>query len=408
MAEELLIDQVTDVTHGIYQPYGWHHWPNYPWMSYQFRRALGETQEGGGAVSECFLAASRMIPGDPESWHEEWKRIADFNQARGDKEIDKGHVRTAMNCWLRAANYYRHTEFWLDYSDPRRLVAFTNMEECSRKFIQNLTPAGEVLEIPYEDGKPLYAYFVRAPFDNGKQPVMICMGGLDSIKDEMWFMQAHGALQRGISVLMIDGPGQGGTLRRHKIPTRPDYEVPIGKCIDYLLTRQDIDPARIAVCGSSLGGYYAARSGCYEPRLAAAISHGAIWSIPELWANAKEDHGLADHIKTVFGAGSMKEAMEKARPFALEGHLDHMKCPYLIVHGGHDVLGVAAAQKVADYAKSKGVDVTLRFVNENETGADHCQHDNPTMGQELMIDWLADLFEIDERALRKSAMNPLI
>ena len=63
MAEELLIDQVTDVTHGVYQPYGWHHWPKYPWMSYQFRRALGETQEGGGAVSECFLAASRMIPG---------------------------------------------------------------------------------------------------------------------------------------------------------------------------------------------------------------------------------------------------------------------------------------------------------------------------------------------------------
>ena len=31
---------------------------------------------------------------------------------------------------------------------------------------------------------------------------------------------------------MIDGPGQGGTLRRHKLPTRYDYEVPVGKCID--------------------------------------------------------------------------------------------------------------------------------------------------------------------------------
>jgi hypothetical protein len=52
--------------------------------------------------------------------------------------------------------------------------------------------------------------------------------------------------------------------------------------------------------------------------------------------------------------------------------------------------------------------VTLRIVNADETGADHCQHDNPTMGQELMIDWLADLFGIDERELRKTAMNPLI
>src|SRR6201995_4035556 len=127
------------------------------------------------------------------------------------------------------------------------------------------------------------------------------MGGLDSIKAEMWFMQAHGALQRGISVLMIDGPGQGGTLRRHRIPTRPDYEVPIGKCIDYLLTRKDIDPAKIAVCGSSLGGYYAARAGCYEHRLAAAISHGAILAIPELWARAEGDHGPGEPLKTGVG-----------------------------------------------------------------------------------------------------------
>jgi dienelactone hydrolase len=314
-----------------------------------------------------------------------------------------------MNCWLRAADYYREVEFWLLPEDPRRLEAFTDMENCSRKFFESLNPKGEVLQVPYlEEGKGLFAYFVRSPFDTGRQPCLICMGGLDSIKDEMWFMQAHGALQRGISVLMIDGPGQGGTLRRHKITTRHDSEVPIGKCIDYLETRPDVDPKRIAVCGSSLGGYYAARAGSYEPRLAAAISHGAIWSIPDLWSNADENHGLADHIKWVFGTNTLKEAMAKAAPFTLEGALENMKCPYLIVHGGYDVLGVSQAQRVYDYAVEKGVNATLRFVNEDETGAEHCQHDNPTIGQELMADWLADLFGIDQRELMKKALNPLI
>ncbi len=88
------------------------------------------------------------------------------------------------------------------------------MEACSRKFIAYLNPPGEVVDIPYENGVAMCAYFVRAPYPVAKQPVLICMGGLDSIKDEMWFMQAHGALQRGISVLMVDIPGQGGTLRR--------------------------------------------------------------------------------------------------------------------------------------------------------------------------------------------------
>jgi hypothetical protein len=41
----------------------------------------------------------------------------------------------------------------------------------------------------------------------------------------------------------------------------------------------------------------------------------------------------------------------------------------------------------------------LRLVSEDETGAEHCQHDNPTIGQELMADWLADCFGIDQRAM---------
>jgi hypothetical protein len=348
-----------------------------------------------------------MIPGDKESWHREWMRVADRNETRGRNEESAGHIRTAMNCYLRAADYYRQAEFHLKPDDPRRLATFTKMEACSHRFLGLLNPPGQILEIPYE-GKTLFAYFVRAPFPGDRLPCLICMGGLDSIKDEMWFMQAHGALQRGISVLMIDGPGQGGTLRRHGITNRFDYEVPIGRCIDYLATRSDVDMARIAICGSSLGGYYAARAGCYEHRLAACISHGAIWSVTDLWGNATEEHGLAEHIKWVFGARSMKEAMVKARGFTLEGHLEHMKCPYLVLHGGHDVLTVSQARKVYDYGKAKGVDVTLRLVDEDETGAEHCQHDNPTIGQELMTDWLADRFGIDHRAILQTSINPLL
>jgi pimeloyl-ACP methyl ester carboxylesterase len=363
-------------------------------MSYQFRRGLGETQEGGGAVSECFQAASRMIPGDLESWHAEWMVVAERNHRRGDDALRARHVRTAQNCWLRAANYYRHAEFWLPSHDPRRLVTFELMEACSKKFIAHLSPAGEAVDIPYENGVPLCAYFVRAPSAEVLQPVLICMGGLDSIKDEMWFMQAHGALQRGFSVLMIDGPGQGGTLRRHKIPTRYDYEVPIGRCIDYLQTRGDVDMSRIAVCGSSLGGYYAARAASYEHRLAACISHGAIWDIGARWRVRGDDHALAEHIKWVFGADSMAQAADIAVPFRLSGALENMRCPYLIIHGGHDVLGVSEVSTVYDYAKSHGLDVTLRLTSEEETGADHCQHDNPTLGQELMLDWLMDCFKM--------------
>jgi dienelactone hydrolase len=407
-AQDNAIGRITEDRTAHYEAFGWHHWPASPWFSYQFRRGLGETQEGGGAVSEVFQAASRIIPGDEESWHVEWKRIGDRNFARAQSEEQAGHIRTAMNCYMRAADYYRQAEFFLQPDDPRRLATFTLMERSSHGFLRHLNPSGEVLDIPYENGAAMPAYFVRAPFPVEKQPVLICMGGLDSIKDEMWFMQAHGALQRGISVLMIDGPGQGGTLRRQKLVNRVDTEIPIGRCIDYLETRGDVDTSRIAVCGSSLGGYYAARAACYEHRLAACISHGAIWSITDLWGNAPEDHGLATHIKWAFGRATMKSAMEKAREFTLEGHLEHMRCPYLVMHGGHDVLTVSQARKVYDYGKAKGVNCTLRLLQAEETGAEHCQHDNPTIGQEILADWLADQFGIDQRTLSKLSTNPLI
>jgi dienelactone hydrolase len=375
-----------------YEPFGWHHWPEHFFLSYQFRRALGETQEGGGAVSECFQAASRMKP-DLESWHVEWLRIAERNDRRGDEAEKAGHIRTAMNCWLRAADYYRSAEFWLLPDDPRRLKTFDKCERASHRWLKYL--GGEVVEIPYEKGVSLPAYFVK-PKSVSQCPVLISFGGLDSFKDELWFMTGRGAVQRGIAVLMVDGPGQGGTLRRHKVPTRFDYEVPVGRCIDFLSTRNDVDVKRIAVSGSSLGGYYSARAGAKEHRLAACISHGAIWDVEQRFRDRGEGHALANHMKWVFGAKSMAEAIEKARPFKLEGVLNEMKCPYLVLHGGHDVLGVENSKTVYEYAKKNGVKVTLRLTTEEETGAEHCQHDNPTLGQELMGDWLADVFGIDQ------------
>ena len=382
-----------------YEPFGWHHWPQDFWFSYQFRRGLGETQEGGGAVSEVLQAGSRIIPGDVESWHREWTVIARRNHERGDAELARGHVRTAMNCWLRAANYYREAEFWLDPHDPRRLATFSACETVSRQFFTRLTPPGEIVEIPYENGVSLPGYFIRSPVGGPKQPVLISFGGLDSFKDELWFMTGRGAVQRGLSVLLVDGPGQGGTLRRHGVTTRFDYEVPVGKCIDWLTARADVDAARIAVSGSSLGGYYAARAGAMEPRLAACIAHGAMWDIGARWKTRDDSHGLAKHMCWVFGGANMKEAAEIAAPFKLEGVLEKMRCPFLVIHGGHDVLGVENAKTVFDYAQRHGVNASLRLTDAEETGAEHCQHDNPTLGQELMLDWLTDALGIDQRTL---------
>ena len=156
-----IIEQFTEDQTAHYEPYGWHHWPAHPWMAYQFRRALGETQEGGGAVSECFQAASRMVPGDRESWHREWLAVAERNDRRGNAAEAAGHVHTAKACWLRSVDYYRSAEFWLDAADPRRLEVFTKCEAAFQKAGRYFTPPVEQVDVAYEDGQNLSGLSLR-------------------------------------------------------------------------------------------------------------------------------------------------------------------------------------------------------------------------------------------------------
>jgi acetyl esterase/lipase len=90
------------------------------------------------------------------------------------------------------------------------------------------------------------------------------------------------------------------------------------------------------------------------------------------------------------------------------GGSENMRCPFLVLHGGHDVLTATAARNTYDDAKAHGVEATLRVLDPDETGAEHCQHDNPTIGQGVLADWLADRFGIDQRALLKTSVNSLI
>src|SRR3546814_8388977 len=93
---------------------------------------------------------------------------------------------------------------------------------------------------------------------------IFCFGGSDEYKDELLHEMPRHAFPRGLSLLLVDLPGQGGTLRRRGITARYDTEKPVGACVDYLLTHSDVDPGRIALYGASLGGYYAPRAASFE------------------------------------------------------------------------------------------------------------------------------------------------
>lgn len=103
-----------DASSGRYEPFGWMHWPDNQDYGLQFMRILGAAQEGASTISECFLTATRITPGDDESWYREWKKIGQTSRVRGDIAFQRGHTETAKSNWLRASNYFRSAELFLN------------------------------------------------------------------------------------------------------------------------------------------------------------------------------------------------------------------------------------------------------------------------------------------------------
>jgi 2,6-dihydroxypseudooxynicotine hydrolase len=142
----------------------------------------------------------------------------------------------------------------------------------------HLDPPGERVTIPYE-GTQL-AGILRKPKGRTQPPVVVMCVGLDSTKEEMDVYESI-MLARGLATLVFDGPGQGEA--EYEIPIRGDYEAPVAAVVDYLETRSDVDAARIAVWGVSLGGYYAARAAAFEKRLKACVSLSGPYSWVEIF-----------------------------------------------------------------------------------------------------------------------------
>ena len=71
--------------------------------------------------------------------------------------------------------------------------------------------------------------------------------------------------------------------------------------------------------------------------------------------------------------------MKKLEGFRLDGIVQKMKCPFLLLHGaGDEQIPLAIAEKCFAAVGSK--DKTLKVFSREEGGFHHCQVDNVTIG----------------------------
>lgn len=284
--------------------------------------------------------------------------------------------------------------------------------------------AGALLECPMEiiqiqlNDKTLPCYFLPAKKKNKVCPVIFLVTGGEGSSAEMYFWLGAYALKNGYSVLLYEGPGNFATMHTSGLMMMPNSEVPIGKALDILCNRPDVDVERIAMFGISFGGYLVARAAIFDKRIKALIPNPPLTNIHKMLKSVYPDfifklpNPIVNFIKSYFmsysdragldlllwegGVKSFKEGIETLKDYSIEGLENKITCPTLALAGeGEGEEFLKQAKDFIENICSKEKELKI-FRNEEGAGS-HCQVENPRLMNEVVITWLNKIWKLDRQ-----------
>jgi 2,6-dihydroxypseudooxynicotine hydrolase len=313
-----------------------------------------------------------------EDWCAAWCARAAQHEALGREALAGGYRLSGAEHLSRAAVYYHFAKFVFVHDVDQMRAAHMKAVECKGLALPHMRPPVSRVEIPFEGGK--LAGFLRLPAGAVRPPVLIMVPGLDSAKEELEAYEGP-FLARGMATLMVDGPGQGEA--EYDFPIRGDYEAPVKAVVDWLMTRDDVDTARIGLWGVSLGGYYAPRAAAFEKRIKACIGLAGPYDFSDTWdklpEHTREAFRVRSHLKTA------AEAFEYSRTLTLKGGIARqIECPLFLVTGKLDrLIPWQDTQRMAEEASGP---VELLIVEDGN----HIANNRPYRYRLRTADWMAE------------------
>ena len=340
--------------------------------------------------------------GDDNAWFDEWVRMGDKIEARGREAERAGHRLTAAACFMRATRYYQTGERFIHPRSQRSMDVYAKSVKIFREAAAVIgRPRIEPVEIPYGDTTlPGLLVHPDAEAARGRPaPAMVFFDGFDVTKELQYGYGIPDLAARGVGCLIVDGPGNGESVRFRNLPLIAETERYATPVYEYLAGRGEFDPKRIGVMALSLGGYYAPRAASLEQRFACCVAWGAQWDFHDIWVRRFEalESGKVpslsvppEHLQWVLGVPDRASAMKKLEAFRLDGIVQKMTCPFLVLHGaGDEQIPLSVAEKL--YAASGSKQKALKVFGREEGGFHHCQVDDATIGVHYMWDWIADV-----------------
>ena len=308
-------------------------------------------------------------------WCAHWYAFAQQAEKRAEQALEHHFQLTAGVEFARASVYACFGQYLFWHEPVQKKVVHDYSIQMMRKAAPLLSPPLIPVSIPYA-GISMNAYLRLPTQVKGPYPCVICLGGLDSGKEE-WLVMSQLLAQRGIASLLFDGPGQGETFYQMKMNAQ--FSESISAVIDYLETCPDIISEKIGLVGRSLGGYYGPRAAAQDHRIQALAVWGAFFDLKNYASIPK--HTL-DGFIYVCGAEDLEGALPFINSIDLTDVVENIVCPTFILHGGKDIITPTSnATRMAE-----GISGTVEMSMWPDSG--HCNHDVAHIVRPAMADFL--------------------
>ena len=310
-------------------------------------------------------------------WGPNWRSVGEVHESLGREAEAHGRTISATQAYQRASWCY-HLGKFLWFEDPAVHAELRDRSVAVyRRALPNLNPRGQRLEIPFEGH--IIPSHLRRPQEVQRPPLILIVPGLDSSKEELFAIEEE-FLRRGLATLTVDGPGQSENSVHFAI--RPNWESVITPLIDDFEKRNlGVDLGRVGLMGISMGAIYGPRAAAHEKRLKAVVGLAGPYNLGDCWdaLNPLTKGGYMFYTKSKDEA----EAKQKAYTLNLEGVLDKVTQPLLVIHGARDRLfPPAQAERIAREAPN----ATLVMYPDGN----HVCNNISYKYRPLMADWLKE------------------
>ncbi|MDR7419693.1 MAG: alpha/beta fold hydrolase [Armatimonadota bacterium] len=264
-----------------------------------------------------------------------------YKKARHEEEIARaaaqaGHSRTALALFWRAAQTYRDAQHAIfEDEHPEKMFLHGKLLECYDEVIALAPYPIEKVEVPWE-GHSIAALFHRVP-GHERLPAVLFIPGMDMTKETYPNPLDNAFGQRAMHVMAMDGPGQGVSNIRKIWVTDDNYERAAQACLDYLVRRPEVDPARVGVCGTSFGSHWGPRLAARDNRVRALATTHAVYG-PKRAIFEEASPRFKQMFMYMAGIRDEDAFDAMAARMTTEGYGSRITCPTLVVTGEYDPL----------------------------------------------------------------------